>query len=233
MRPSPPRAAVAAIDPGLPLANVRPTEDVVSAAAGQPRFTTLVASFFAGAAFLLAGVGLYGILAYSVRQRIREIGVRMALGASRREIFRLIIGDGMGLAAVGILVGIPAALAITRLMRGVLAGITTTDPLSYVAVVALLLLSACWPATSPPATPPASIRWSLCGRSERSSGRRGIAAPTAATPALCFLGLTAIDMGSPPETSRSRLSRLRRTNDGGARTPQASAASLCACALDG
>jgi putative ABC transport system permease protein len=136
------RAAVASIDPGLPLANVRPMSDVVAAAAGQPRFTTLVASFFAGAAFLLAAVGLYGILAYSVRQRIREIGVRMALGAGRREIFRLIIGDGMLLATVGVLVGLPAALASTRLMRGVLAGITTTDPLSYVAVVAMLLTSA-------------------------------------------------------------------------------------------
>ena len=112
------RAAVASIDAGLPLANVRPMSDVVFAAAGQPRFTTLVMSFFAGVAFFLGALGLYGILAYSVEQRIREIGVRVALGAGRREIFRLIIGDGMSLAAIGILVGVPAALALSRLMRG-------------------------------------------------------------------------------------------------------------------
>ncbi len=114
------RAAVALIDPGLPLANVRPMLEVVSAAGAQPRFTTLVMSFFAGAAFLLAGLGLYGILSYSVEQRIREMGVRIALGAGRREIFRLIVGGGMGLALVGVLVGIPAALALTQLMSGML-----------------------------------------------------------------------------------------------------------------
>jgi predicted permease len=136
------RAAVSSIDPGLPLANVRPMADVVSAAAGQPRFAALVMSFFAGAAFLLAALGLYGILAYGVQQRIREIGVRMALGAGNREILGLILGHGMGIALVGIILGIPAALASTRLMRGVLSGVASSDPLTYVAVVSMLLLSA-------------------------------------------------------------------------------------------
>ena len=132
------RAAVASIDAGLPLANVRPMLEVISAAAAQPRFTTLVMSFFAVAAFLLAGLGLYGILSHSVEQRIREMGVRIALGAGKGEIFRLIIGGGMRLALVGVLVGIPAALAMTRLMRGVLSDVTSTDPLTYLAVVAML-----------------------------------------------------------------------------------------------
>jgi putative ABC transport system permease protein len=132
------RAAVASIDTGLPLANVRPMLEIVSAAGAQPRFTTLVMAFFAGVAFLLAGLGLYGILAHRVEQRIREIGVRIALGASRREIFRLIIGSGMSLALVGVLVGVPAALALTRLMGGVLSGVATTDPVTYIAVVAML-----------------------------------------------------------------------------------------------
>jgi putative ABC transport system permease protein len=136
------RAAVASIDAGLPLANLRPMSEVIWAAAGQPRFTTLVMSFFAGVAFFLAALGLYGILAYSVEQRIREIGVRVALGAGKREIFRLIIGNGMGLALVGVVVGVPAALALTRLMGGVLSRVSSTDPVTYIAVVAMLVTSA-------------------------------------------------------------------------------------------
>ena len=136
------RAAAASIDVALPLANVRPMSEVVSAAAGQPRFTTLVMSFFAGVAFFLAALGLYGILAYAVEQRIREIGVRVALGADKRKIFRLIIGNGMSLALVGVIVGVPAALMLTRLMSGVLSGVTSTDPITYLAVVTLLATSA-------------------------------------------------------------------------------------------
>jgi putative ABC transport system permease protein len=116
--------------------------EVVSASAGEPRFTTLVMSFFAGVAFFLAALGLYGILAYGVEQRIREIGVRIALGADSREIYRLIIGTGMGLALVGVMIGVPAALMVTRLMGGLLSGITSTDPMTYLAVVVMLAASA-------------------------------------------------------------------------------------------
>jgi len=136
------RAAVASIDAGLPLANVRPMSEVVSAASGQPRFTSLVMSFFAIIAFFLAALGLYGILAYSVEQRFREIGVRVALGADKREIFRLIIGNGMRLTLLGVAVGVPVTLALTRLMSGMLSGVTSADPLTYVAVVGMLLISA-------------------------------------------------------------------------------------------
>jgi putative ABC transport system permease protein len=136
------RAAVAAIDSGLPLADVQPMSEIVSEASGQPRFTTLVMSFFASIAFFLAALGLYGILAYSVEQRVREIGVRVALGADKREIFRLIIGNGMRLALVGAAVGVLAALALTRLMVGMLSGVTSTDPLTYITVVGMLVISA-------------------------------------------------------------------------------------------
>jgi predicted permease len=136
------RAAVAAIDSGLPLADVQPMSEIVSEASGQPRFTTLVMSFFASIAFFLAALGLYGILAYSVEQRVREIGVRVALGANKREIFRLIIGNGMRLALVGAAVGVLAALALTRLMVGMLSGVTSTDPLTYITVVGMLVISA-------------------------------------------------------------------------------------------
>src|SRR5262245_39172934 len=136
------RAAVATIDASLPLANLRPMSEIVSAASGQPRFTTLVMSFFASIAFFLAALGLYGILAYSVEQRVREIGVRVALGADKREIFRLIIGAGMRLALVGAAVGVPSALALTRLMGGILSGVTSADPVTYIAVVGMLAISA-------------------------------------------------------------------------------------------
>jgi putative ABC transport system permease protein len=136
------RAAVASIDAGLPLADLRTMSEIVSAASGQPRFITLVMSFFASIAFLLAALGLYGILAYSVEQRVREIGVRIALGADKREIFRLIIGNGMRLALVGVSVGVPAALALTRLMGGMLSGVSSTDPVAYIAVVGMLMISA-------------------------------------------------------------------------------------------
>jgi putative ABC transport system permease protein len=115
---------------------------VASAAPGQPRFTTLVMSFFAGVAFFLAALGLYGILAYSVEQRIREIGVRIALGADNREIFRLVIGNGMVLALIGLAIGVPAALALTRWMSDLLTGVASSDPLTYAAVIGVLALSA-------------------------------------------------------------------------------------------
>lgn len=136
------RAAVAAVDSALPLANVRPMETVVALSTGQPRFTTVVMTFFAGVAFFLAGLGLYGILAYTVEQRVREIGVRMALGADRRRIFRLVIGSGIGLAAVGMCVGLPAAFAATRLLSGLLSGVSATDLFTYVMVAGLLGVSA-------------------------------------------------------------------------------------------
>jgi putative ABC transport system permease protein len=136
------RSAVAGVDSGVPLAAVLPMSEIVSTSAGQPRFTTLVMTFFAAVAFFLAALGLYGMLSYGVEQRVREIGVRVALGASRRDIIRLIVGRGLLLAIVGIVVGVPSAFALTRLMADVLSGITSSDPLTYFAVVALLMLSA-------------------------------------------------------------------------------------------
>jgi putative ABC transport system permease protein len=136
------RAAIASADPALPLVGVRPMAEVAAAASGQPRFTTLVMSVFAGMAFFLAVLGLYGILAYSVEQRIREIGVRIALGASRSEVLRLVNGHGMRLTLIGAMVGVPAALAVTWLMCGLLPGVTGADPVAYGAVVAVLAASA-------------------------------------------------------------------------------------------
>jgi putative ABC transport system permease protein len=116
--------------------------ELASAASGQPRFTTLVMSVLAGVAIFLAALGLYGILAYSVEQRVREIGVRVALGASRNEVRRLVIGHGMRLTVIGALLGVPAALVMTRLIGGVLPGVAGVDPVAYGGVVAVLAASA-------------------------------------------------------------------------------------------
>ena len=132
------RSAVSEIDAGLPLAGVRPMAAVVSAATGQTRFTTLAMSFFAGVAFFLAALGLYGVVAQAVDQRVREMGIRIALGARRGQIFRLIIGNAMSLTGLAIMVGVGGALALARTMDGLLSGVTTTDPATYAAVIALL-----------------------------------------------------------------------------------------------
>ena len=129
------RSVVAAIDEGLPLAGVRPLTTIVSEASGQTRFTTLTMSFFAGVAFFLAALGLYGVVAYAVEQRVREMGIRIALGARRGEIFRLIVGNAMGLTAGAVIVGVGAALVLTRMMAGLLFVVHSTDPTTYVAVI--------------------------------------------------------------------------------------------------
>jgi predicted permease len=137
------RTVVASVDAALPLASVRPMSDLVSSASGEPRFTMIVMTLFAAVAFFLAALGLYGILAYSVEQRIREIGVRIALGAGNSDIFRLIIGNGVTLALLGIVVGIPSALTLTRFMRDLLAGVSSSDPITYTAVVVVFVTVAC------------------------------------------------------------------------------------------
>jgi putative ABC transport system permease protein len=97
---------------------------------------------FAGVALALAGVGLYGLIAYSVARRTHEIGVRMALGAQRRDILGLVVRQGLRLAAVGLAAGLAGALALTRLLAGLVYGVSTTDPLTYAALSLFLLLVA-------------------------------------------------------------------------------------------
>ena len=97
---------------------------------------------FAGVALLLAAIGLFGVTAYLVSQRTREIGVRLALGADRRDIFRLILGRGLALAATGAVIGVCGAFWLTRVMQSLLFSVSTTDPGTFVAVPALLVLVA-------------------------------------------------------------------------------------------
>ncbi len=143
----PARAALAAVDPLVAVADVKPMSDYVTVARGPTRFALLLIGIFAGIAVALSGVGLYGVLSTVVRQRTAEIGVRMALGSSKQDIFRLVIGQGMRLSGAGIGLGLVAAFALTRVMRSMLVGVAPTDPATFGAVALLFVLiaaTACW-----------------------------------------------------------------------------------------
>jgi ABC-type antimicrobial peptide transport system permease subunit len=126
-------------------------KEVVAASAAQRRFALIVFEAFAAAALVLAALGIYGVISGSVTERTREIGVRTALGATSREIARMVLRQGWTLTAIGILLGIPAALAATRMLATLLYGISRVDAVTYVGVVGLLAIVAgvaCWlPAT--------------------------------------------------------------------------------------
>jgi predicted permease len=113
-------------------------DEIVAGSIGQKRFTMTLLAVFAGIALLLASVGIYGVLSYLVGQRTQEIGIRMALGAQRVHVLRMILGDGARMTLVGIGIGFVAALALTRLMASMLFGVKPTDPLTFAAVALLL-----------------------------------------------------------------------------------------------
>jgi putative ABC transport system permease protein len=132
------RTAVAEVEPGLAAASVRPMEQIVSSAVAQPRFQAFLLSSFGALALLLAAVGIYGVMSYGVTQRREEIGIRMALGARSGQVLGLIAGQGIRLVALGLGLGLAGALAATRLLRGQLFEIGTTDPLTFAAIFAVL-----------------------------------------------------------------------------------------------
>ncbi len=136
------RRAIWSLDPNLPLANVRAMEEVVAAARARTTFTLLLLSIAAGVALALGAVGLYGVIAYAVSRRTQEIGVRIALGAGRWNVGRMVLGQGLGLALAGIVLGLGGAFAATRLLRASLFEVSPTDPLTFAAVPLLLLLIA-------------------------------------------------------------------------------------------
>jgi len=136
------RTAVASVDPGLPIYDVRTLDERIDASLSRPRFNTALFAAFAGAALLLAAIGVYGVMAYSVSSRLHEIGVRLALGADAARVVRLVLSDGARLAGAGALIGLVAALATTRLMRNLLYNVTPTDPAILGAVVVLMILVA-------------------------------------------------------------------------------------------
>jgi len=121
---------------------MQPMDSRVTKAQAQTRFSLLLIGVFATIAALLAGVGLYGVLATSVRQRTAEIGVRMALGAAPSRIFRLMVGKGLNLTVVGIVIGVVGAFALTRVLASMLVEVKPTDPVTFISVAALFLFIA-------------------------------------------------------------------------------------------
>jgi len=130
--------AVWTVNRDVPLANVRTMQDVLAASLLRRKFTALLLAIFAGLAMLLAAVGLYGVMSYAVSQRRHEIGIRMALGADRTNVLQMVIKQGMVLVAIGLGLGLAISVAATRLMAGLLFGVSATDPIVFGAVAALL-----------------------------------------------------------------------------------------------
>jgi putative ABC transport system permease protein len=139
--------AVWSVNKSVPLGNPRTMNDIIARTLLQKKFTMLLLSIFAGAALLLAAIGLYGVISYSVAQRTRELGIRIALGAQRSDVLRLILRQGMTLVAAGVVFGIAASLGLTRLIASLLYGIGANDPITFVLLSTALVFVAfiaCW-----------------------------------------------------------------------------------------
>jgi putative ABC transport system permease protein len=134
------RAALAEIDPNQPLVKVRTMEDNMAATVAEPRFRAWLIGIFAGLALLLAAVGIYGVMSYSVTQRTSEIGIRITLGAQPQDVFRIVVGEGLRFALIGVALGVAGGLALTRLLNSFLYGVSATDPLTFAGVAVLLIL---------------------------------------------------------------------------------------------
>jgi putative ABC transport system permease protein len=141
------RGQVWAVDKDIPISNIETMERLMAKSVAPRRFNLLLLGAFALVGLALAGVGLYGVMSYMVTQRTREIGVRMALGAQTGDVLRLVIGEGLKLALIGALLGLGGALALTRLLKTLLFGVSATDPPTFIVIAALLIivaLLACW-----------------------------------------------------------------------------------------
>ena len=136
------RSAVSGIDATLPLADVRTMPDVVDATLAQPRAISVLLTAFALMALALAGIGVYGVMAYAVSQRTQEFGVRMALGATAQSVFRLVLGKALKLVSAGVVVGLFAAAGLTRLLTTMLFETEPLDPWTFGATAVVLLLVA-------------------------------------------------------------------------------------------
>jgi predicted permease len=136
------RREVAQLDRDQPISEIATMDEVVAESIWQPRLYATLFAVFAGGALVLALIGIYGVMAFLVQTRTHEIGVRMALGATARDVFKLIVGRGMKLTIFGIVVGVAGAIALTRLMHGLLFNTSATDPYVFIAISILLSLAA-------------------------------------------------------------------------------------------
>jgi putative ABC transport system permease protein len=136
------RGAVAAMDKNLAVSNISAMEEITAQSIGQERFTLLLLGVFSALALSLAVAGIYGVMSYAVTQRTHEIGVRVALGAQARDVLKLVVTQGMALVLAGVGIGLASSLALTGFIRGLLFGVSATDPMTFVAVAALLALVA-------------------------------------------------------------------------------------------
>ncbi len=136
------RRAMHEVDPTIPVYEVRALGDYIAGSTSQSRFYTMLLGTFAAVALLLAGVGLYGVVAYGVTQRVPEIGVRIARGASRRDVTWMVLRQGLSRAAIGVAIGIALAAMLGRVLRGLLFGVSAYDPITFAAVSAVLLAAA-------------------------------------------------------------------------------------------
>jgi len=141
------RREVAALDPTLAVSRVVTMDELVAAQLARPRFNALLLNWLSALAILLAGTGIYGVMAYAVAERTSELGLRIALGAQARDILKLVVGQGMVLVMTGIALGLVASFALTRLLTKLLFAVSPTDPLIFAGIAALLIfvaLLACW-----------------------------------------------------------------------------------------
>jgi len=136
------RQAVSGVDPTLEAAALKPMTDVMAETVSQPRFNVVLLSAFAGLALLLAAVGIYGVISYSVVQRTKEIGIRMALGADRGDVVRLVTGEGLRLGAMGVVAGLLGAAASARVLASLLFEVRPTDAMTYASAAAFLIVVA-------------------------------------------------------------------------------------------
>ena len=136
------RNAIWAIDKDQPVSNIRSMEEIVSTAVARQRFSTMLLGIFAAVALVLAAVGIYGVMSYSVAQRTREIGIRMALGAQRSDVLKMTVKQGLRLVGAGVLIGLAAAFVLTRVMSSLLFGVSATDPLTFISISGILILVA-------------------------------------------------------------------------------------------
>jgi putative ABC transport system permease protein len=136
------KGAVAAMDKNLAVSNIGAMEEITAQSIGQERFTLLLLGVFSALALLLAVAGIYGVMSYAVAQRTHEIGVRVALGAQTRDVLKLVVSQGMVLVSVGVGIGLASALALTRFIKGLLFGVSATDPMTFAGVATLLALVA-------------------------------------------------------------------------------------------